>query len=261
MLVAGSGHGGTTILNMILGQHAAILATGKLRDFPSGGMFGDDNVCSCGSQALTCEFWAQVRDQFAPWQDSQDPERYTELFRIISALSGRPFVGDVSHNADYAQLLQQLPDIDFYLVHMVRDGRGVVNSRIRKDYKIGVLKKRGWRHFRRVIKVSRRWAWHTRQFASLEKKLGSRAVRIDYEDMCRDPLSVLCPVGECLGLDFDRIGESLGSSQPFEPLPHLIRGNVVLRSRTDVVLRHDVSYLTEMSLFDRATFQVASRLA
>jgi hypothetical protein len=260
VLVAGSGHGGTTILSMILGQHAAIFATGKLRDFPSGGLFGDVNVCSCGSQALACEFWAQVRDQFAPWQDSQDPARYTELFRIISTLSGRPFVGDVSHNVDYAQLLQQLPDIDLYLVHVVRDGRGVVNSRIRKDYKIGELEKRGWRHFRRVIMVSRRWAWHARQFASLEKKLGSRAVRIDYEAMCRDPLSALCPVGECLGLDFDRIGELLGSSQPFEPLPHLIRGNAVLRSKTDVVLRHDASYLTEMSLFDRGTFQVASRL-
>ncbi len=260
VLVAGSGHGGSTILNMILGQHPSVFATGKLRNFPAGGLFVSENVCSCGIQAETCEFWTQVRKRFLPYQDGRDPVRYAELFRIIAELSGRAYVGDVTHNVGYAQLLLDVAEIDLYLVHVIRDGRGVVNSRIRKDYRIGVLKERDWKHFRRVIKVSRRWAWHRRQFARLERKLGSRAVRISYEALCQDPLSTLLPVGQCLGLDFDAIGRSLGAGEPLQRMPHLIRGNAVLRSRSDVVLRHDAGYLTEMSLLDRATFQVASHL-
>lgn len=259
VLIAGSGHGGTTILNMVLGQHPSIFATGKLRDFPEGGLFIDENVCSCGKQALSCPFWATVRERFA--QTAGQTDRTTALFRIVTEESGREFVGDVTHNVGYAKHLQQTAGIDLYLVHVVRDGRGVVNSRIRKDYRIGVLGDSAWRHFRRVIKVSRRWKWHLRQFGNIEKQLGERAVRISYEELCRDPAVALAPVGACLGLDFSDIGARLGGGEPFEPVPHLIRGNAVLRSRRDVVLRHDARYLREMSRFDRLVWRVASMLA
>jgi len=260
VLIAGSGHGGTTILNMILGQHPDIFATGKLRDFPDGGLFVDDNVCSCGEAAAACPFWADVRARYAPYQEQSEADRIPKLFQIVSDLSKIPFVGDVTHNLGYAEQLQRIPGIDLYLVHVVRDGRGVVYSRTRKDHRIGRLGSSRWQHFRRVITVSRRWSWHIKHFAALERKLGSKSVRIGYEQLCSDPRSALGPVGTCLGLDFTEIGENLGSGQPFKPLAHLIRGNAVLRTKKNVVLRHDTAYLREMPRLDRATFRIASKL-
>lgn len=257
VLIAGSGHGGTTILNMVLGQHPDIFATGKLRDFPHGGLFTEHNVCSCGALAQTCPFWSEIREQYHPFQDLPDQEKIPRLFDIIRRVSGMSFVGDVSHNVGYAQQLANTDGINLYLVHVVRDGRGVVHSRIRKDYRIGRLKSSPLSHLKRVFTVSRRWSWHRREFARLEQRLGGKAVRVQYEELCRDPQAALRPVGDCLGLDFGAIGKSLGSGQPFKRVPHLIRGNEVLRSRSDIVLRHDTAYRTAMSRIDRTIFRLA----
>lgn len=260
VLVAGSAHGGTTIANTILGQHREILATGKLRGFPHGTVFSEENICSCGEKAGDCPFWSQVRSRFQTYQELPEQERIPHLFEIISKISGRPFVGDVAHSVDYARTLLKNQGIDLYLVHLVRNGPGVVWSRIRKDLRIGRLQPGGLERRLRVVSVSRRWSWHRRQFARMEKRLGDKAVRISYEDLCRSPRDTLRPVARCLGLDFDAIGERLGAGEPFEPLPHLLRGNAVLRTKKDVVLRYDASYLDQMPLLDRITVQVASRL-
>lgn len=260
VLVAGSGHGGTTISNMILGQHPAIFATGKLRDFPNGGLFVEDNICSCGANATACPFWTDVRKAFEPYQQQPEDVKIPALFRVISQLSATPFVGDVTHNVGYAQQLQRISSLDLYLVHIVRDGRGVVYSRIRKDQRIGRLGAFPWQRLRRVVTVSRRWSWHVKRFSELERRLGNKAVRVRYEELCRDPSSALLPIGRCLGLDFADIGERLGSGQPLQRISHLIRGNAVLRSSNNVVLRHDRAYLREMPRLDRAAFEVASRL-
>ena len=137
VLIAGAAHGGTTILSMMLGQHPDIFATGKLREFPHGVVFGSANICSCGTPAADCPFWLEIRRQYQPVEERPDDEKLPRLYELISSLSGRPFIGDVTHNVGYAKLLQSIDGIDLYLVHVVRDGRAVVYSRIRKDLRIG----------------------------------------------------------------------------------------------------------------------------
>jgi hypothetical protein len=269
-LVAGSAHGGTTIANLMLGQHPEIFATGKLRDFPHGDVFSPDKVCalgdrscwecSCGELAMHCPFWKEVRERYARFADRPVDERLPELFSIIIEMSGRSFVGDVTHNVGYARQLMENRGIDLYLIHLVRDGRGVVNSRLRKDYNMGLLGKTGWRHTRRVIKLSRRWVWQHHALAGLERQLGPKAVRISHEDLCTIPRATLQRIGDCLGLDFDSIGAALGAGDPFKPVPHLIRGNANLRLGKEVALRYESTFLTEMSGMDQTIFRLASKV-
>ena len=259
-LIAGAAHGGTTIPNMILGQHPAIFATGKLRDFPHGDIFTDRNICSCGEPVPACPFWKEVRIRFAAYEDKPDQIKIPILFSLISELSGRPFTGDVTHNTGYAELLHGIRDIDLYLIHVVRDGRGVVYSGIRRDYRAGLLSRYDLRHMRKVIKLSRRWAEQITKLSRLERQLGAKAVRIQYEDLCKDPRTALKPVGVCLGLDFDAIGEALGNGQPFQQIPHLLRGNIKLRTSANIVLRQDKAYLTDMNRLDRGIFHLISRM-
>jgi hypothetical protein len=259
-LIAGAPRGGTTMANMVLGQHPQIFATGSMRDFPDGGqLFADSNICSCGRPAQVCSFWTEVRARYQPFQKLYEPEKIPELFRIMAEVSERRFIGDVTHNRRYAEHLLQFPGIELYLIHVVRDGRGVLFSRIRKDYRSARLQKYGWRHFRRTMKISRHWSRHIRDFATLERQLGARAVRISYEQLCSDPVAALRPVGRCLGLDFDAVGADLAAGRPMQPMPHLIRGNPMLRLKRDVVLRHDRAFHDNMHLLDRLTFQLMSR--
>jgi hypothetical protein len=269
-LILGAPHGGTTIANMMLGQHTGVFATGKLRNCPHGDVFSEDKVaapgdtscwkCTCGELARECPFWLKIREQYAPSEDKPEREKIPQLFNLILDLSGSEYVGDVTHNADYAQQLMDIPGLDLYLIHIVRDGRGVVFSRIRKDYKLGVLQQRGWDHLNRVFRISRRWASQNREFSRLVKKLGPRGVEVNYDDLCRDPRTALKAIGSCLNLDFTTIGEQLASGQPFKTVPHLIRGNARLRLESNVILRHSPTNLSEMSRLDRAVFQLATRL-
>jgi hypothetical protein len=96
--------------------------------------------------------------------------------------------------------------------------------------------------------------------AALERELGPKAVRINHEDLCTDPRATLQPVGACLGLDFDAIGAALAAGEPFKPVPHLIRGNAVLRLGRDVVLRYEPTFQNEMSGLDQAICRVAAKL-
>ncbi|MBU2478893.1 MAG: hypothetical protein KKA36_07355, partial [Gammaproteobacteria bacterium] len=57
--IMGRGHNGSTVTDLILGNHADILATGEMN---SG--LGKGNVCSCGKSIRECEFWSQVIRRF-----------------------------------------------------------------------------------------------------------------------------------------------------------------------------------------------------
>jgi len=261
LVVAGSPRGGTTITNMLLGQHPGIFATGGMNNFPHGGhLFAKTNICSCGQQARRCPFWSEVLLRYRHWWKLIDCERIPHVFHTMAALSGREYITDVSHNSRYIERLLTFPGIEVYLLHVVRDGRGVLYSRIRRDYRRGHLQCYSWRHFRRAFKVSRHWSRHIREFAVLEKRLGKRALRVGYEQLCHDPATALRPVGELLGLDFEAIGDEIGHAGNLHVLPHLIRGNPRLRLKQDIKLREDIAFRTALSLLDRMTFQLASRL-
>jgi hypothetical protein len=259
-LIAGAAHGGTTIPNIVLGQHPEIFSTGKLRDFPHGDIFSEHNVCTCGEPAPACPFWREIRIRFASYADRHDQERIPALFSLISEISGRSFVGDVTHNTGYAELLCRIRDIDLFLIHVLRDGRGVVYSGLRRDYRAGLLDRYGRDHVRKVIKLSRRWSRQIAMLARLERQLGPKAVRLHYEELCKEPRAALQAVGDCLGLDFDMIGATLGNGGSFKPIPHMLRGNIRLRTTKDIVLRQDAAYLTEMRWLDRGIFRLVSRI-
>ena len=232
-----------------------------MQEFPdAGGIFDDRNICSCGELARDCRFWCAVRERYLPCQNRPDVEKLPVLFSTVAELSGREFVADMTHNMTYPRQLLGITGIDVYLVHVVRDGRGVLHSRLKKDYRVGRLKGYGWKHIMRVIGVSRHWCRHIEQFAQLEQQLGPKAVRVSYEALCADPAAALRPVGECLGLDFSGVVTQLGERRQLQRVPHLMRGNPRLRGCSETVLRYDDSFRRDMSLLDRLVFALASRL-
>jgi hypothetical protein len=251
---------GSRWLIPLIGQHPEVFATGKLRNFPHGDVFSDSNVCSCGARASSCTFWTEVRTRFASDEDKPDPARIPALFRLISEISGRSFIGDVTHNTGYAELLCATRGIELFLIHVLRDHAAVVHSGISSDYRAGRLERYSPDHIRRVVKLTRRWSRQIALLTRLERRLGPRAVRIRYEDLCKSPRAALKPVGACLGLDFDAIADALAKGEAFKPIPHMLRGNRRLRTSKQILLQQDKVYRTEMSWPDRAIAGLVSRV-
>lgn len=110
---------------------------------------------------------------------------------VLDSARKRIFV-DASKKVIRAALLQRRSDLDFKMIHLVRDPRGVLNS---------YRKHRGdtnWlsaaRHWKRVHKAAQRLSSHLAQDAYM---------LVRYEDLCTDPVKTLSQL--CRFLDIEAI--------------------------------------------------------
>ena len=147
--IAGSGHSGTTLLDMMLDAHSAIVGVGEIMNFGrrSNGRFTlnhEGSKCSCTEEFHECRFWEAVGDQLdgrsdvAQLQfDSVDPEVFGEsndaLFRAILDTSGASIVCDSSKSTSRLRAMLASERFDVHIVHLIRDGRAVGYSHVRKS--------------------------------------------------------------------------------------------------------------------------------
>ena len=59
LYIAGYGRSGSTVLNIILGNHSSITSVGELSFLPED-WTNHHRVCSCGAPYHTCEFWKDL---------------------------------------------------------------------------------------------------------------------------------------------------------------------------------------------------------
>jgi hypothetical protein len=119
----------------------------------------DNRSCACGAPVSQCSFWKEVlvrlrgkrihltksdlgcpswrrvvlfgrckRDNLAKAYGNVN----RELFDSIAAVSQKPFIVDSSKQAQRLFFLKRSRTIDLKVVHLVRDGRAVMNSFLRK---------------------------------------------------------------------------------------------------------------------------------
>ena len=160
----GAGHVGSTILDIVLGTHPQIESLGEISKFHRFGWVRDDNrKCACGSSVYDCSFWSQVRQKWADMIGDDDVVRYVSLqrqfedsrsgwarllwnsykptfefseymqktealYKAVQQVGGKPFLVDSSLTPRRAYALAMNPNIDLYLIHYLRDGRGCIWS-------------------------------------------------------------------------------------------------------------------------------------
>ncbi|MEV0621952.1 sulfotransferase [Nonomuraea sp. NPDC050404] len=117
-------HSGSTLLGLMLGAHPRIFYAGeacKINHFLSPSRPAHKRHCAvCGPR---CRIWAGLR-----------PGERPDLYEVLSRRSGRPLVFDSSKNTTWigeqTGLLRGV--VPLRLIVLTRDGRGVVNSYLRK---------------------------------------------------------------------------------------------------------------------------------
>ncbi|MFO1059506.1 MAG: sulfotransferase [Dongiaceae bacterium] len=259
VLIAGSPHGGTTITNLLLGQHPEVFPAGEMTNFPDGRQFTPERMCSCGSLSLECPFWHRVRTAYAGTEGQPPARRQAALYEIIARESGRRVVVDVTHKAERAFALAANAELDLRVIHLTRDGWAVVSSRIKWDYRYKVLTGFGWEHLTRIGSTARRWRERERHYERLERQLGPRAIRVGYEALCGQSATELGRVGALIGVDFAGVSARLLAGEPLEPAPHLLRGNSHVIGRDPVTLRRDTGG-PQRSLLESCAFHLFSRV-
>jgi hypothetical protein len=198
--IAGAAHSGSTLLDMMLNAHPAIMSVGevlnlnRVRHSSKTGKV-KETKCSCGAVGLLqCAFWSSVNTRIKQTGGTTITrldlnEHLTAnslLFHAISDVSGKKFVVDSSKVPNRLQHLLLQEELKVYPIHLVRKPAGQIAS---------VIKKHGLAKSILYYEVV-----HARVRQML-KSVPHSLVR--YEDLVNDPKRTLQSILEPLGLEFD----------------------------------------------------------
>jgi hypothetical protein len=219
-----------------------------------------------------CPFWSSVRREWVERTDRDSIESYPKLqndfelkrrwprllyekrrpsapfrsyarltrtfFESIRAVSGKPIIVDSSMVPVRALAFGMIPGIDLYVVHLVRDGRGVITSHrntFKKDLQAGIM----WDHKGHPMwKTVVRWTVLNLASEWVCTQLGpERTMRLRYEDFVADPKAALERIGSLIELDLTKVAHAASSGKPMQA-GHNIGGNRTKKSGT-ITLRPD----------------------
>lgn len=263
LYVMGSGRSGSTVLDVVLGNHPEAVSAGELTNISRSG-WADGRIdrspfCACGRRYTECPFWSEVRRAWAASVGEKairsypalqdDFERYRRwprilregrarserfeayaattraLFGAVSSVSGRGVVVDSSKNPVRALALSMMPGLDLRPVHLVRDARGVAFSRKK------AFRKDDEKGIARDIEAQPVWnsvaVWGSMNLLSdgVVRRVGpERSARVRYEDFVRHPESTLAEIGRAAGLDLSGIAKKLRGGEAL-PIAHNAGGN------------------------------------
>jgi hypothetical protein len=287
--LAGYGRSGSTVLDLLLGASGGAVAVGELFMFfrPD-----ETQGCSCGKPVGECPFWRDVRAKYEELLGEKDAaqdlglafrSRVEGLFAPLAGLfagklrgeyarhqralvqaiaevkgpvSGQPRVVDSSKTAvEVAWRPAALArcGLSVKMIHLVRDGRGVMNSVLRgcnrKLERGDADPSLSFPQLRSVI------GWSLANFAAWVQgwRLGpGNTLRVSYEDLTADPAGELSRIGAFLGLDLAAVIERLARREVIPPA-HSISGNR-LRHTGVVEVREDDAWRTELPFSARLVY-------
>lgn len=228
--ILASSRSGSTLLERMLARSTSVTAAGELVHLWTRGL-RDDEPCGCGLPFSACARWRAVGDRaFGGWatleaerqielQRSVDRQRYLhrillgetarsakgrrylgqlgQIYEAIGSVAGTKVVIDSSKHASTLFLLRDLAAIELFMVHLVRDPRGVVNSWSRPTARPEAPGAQ--MHRVSSSRATARWFGRNLQGELAARKVPS--VRIRYEDLVADPEAALGPLAARLGLE------------------------------------------------------------
>ena len=249
-----------------------------------------DRVCACGAEIRACAFWREVRGHWAERVGDDDVddggvERYVAgmgrfegsraawprllqsrlrpsatfedylrrnraLYEAVLRVSGKAMVVESSLSPRRALVLSMTPGVELYLVHLVRDGRGVIWSHqnpakraVRKSFRPAPA----WQ-------TTRYWVSANLQSAYVYSQLPQgRRMRLRYEDFATDPDAALVRLGRFVGEDLSGLLTPDRAIRQPAPQRHTPGGNRV-RLLKEVQVRRDFGWMEHLPAKDRTLF-------
>lgn len=266
--ILGSGHSGSTLLDLLLGTHPQILSCGEL-DNLARYRSSDKHRCACGEPVPHCSFWREVngclqeRDACLDRTDFDLPSWRQvillsrarrndlartyggvnrELFGCLASVNQKSFIVDSSKQAQRLFFLERSKMIDLKVIHLVRDGRAVMNSFLRKYGSA-----RWWRGIYR-------WTSPNVVGLLLRRRFGSqRWLNISYEGLSAKTESTLTEICHFLDITYDPIMLNFKGR-----VAHNIAGNSGVLNSPTADIRMDQRWKYELKFRYRVAFGLAA---
>lgn len=163
LYIAGNGHSGSTLLDIILGNSPSVFSSGELTFITRESI--DEEYCSCGEVIGNCKLWSIIMNKwlekidlsieeyrvlrlkyernkathtvlfnkFFPTKDFLAYCTATKvLFECIQEVTNSEIIIDSSKTPQRIPILERI--VDLKVIHLCRDAKGVLNS-AKKSYK------------------------------------------------------------------------------------------------------------------------------
>jgi Sulfotransferase family len=278
LYIEGTGRSGTTLLDNLLGQVPGFFSAGELRFIWERNLL-EGRICGCGQPFGSCPVWTEVVRRAFGGAGAVDPHemirqreaavrlrhtplaatRWAEarlrprsagyldalgrLYGAIAEVAGCRVIVDSSKYPSYGFLLGMVAGVDLYLLHLIRDPRGVAHSLGRaKQEPVGTGR---FKQMERAAPAASAINWNVCNLVAeaFARRTPGRYLRLRYEDLVAQPRAVLprilAHLGEAGG-ELPLVGEHaarLGTN-------HTVSGNPSRFDTGVVELRRDDEWRT-----------------
>jgi hypothetical protein len=285
LYVVGLGRSGSTILSNSLGQIGGYFSAGELNFIWRHNVI-ENRLCGCGRPFRECPVWTKVIEEAFGGMDGIDPgemmrlqnlgtrtrhiplmltargdrvlkERlekllisYRRLYGAIGSVTGSRVIVDSSKEPAHGYAMSLVPDLDFYVLHLIRDPRAAAYSWLKKKPQPDTDTREHMVRFS-PTKSSALWDTWNASAEALWRHTPEKYLRLRYEDFVTDPRR-----------SFERILRLLGEESAEPPLAsdrevrlgisHTVSGNPNRFETGAVELRPDHEWISNMNSRNRA---------
>ncbi|MCK4951691.1 MAG: sulfotransferase [Gammaproteobacteria bacterium] len=256
LFIVGSGHSGSTIMDLVLGANSKCFSLGEITKIDRA--IQNNIFCVCGSRILECDFWRSVAEDYTA-EIGNNPfrregefgisltnntgikfirrlkkvleviglkknkeswiERTLSLYRAVFRHSGADILVDSSKNIKRAMILaNQFEDIDFRIIHLVRDVRGVAYSYQKPTYTVQLPNETEPTTYPAIdlFPIEKTAGIWLRENALISLLLKARLPaenwkRVRYESVCNNPEESLSDICSWLGIAYEPVMIKFGS--------------------------------------------------
>jgi hypothetical protein len=285
LYIGGSSRTGSTLFDRLLGQIDGFFSVGELRHIWERG-FGENQLCGCGAPLKECEFWrAVVSEAFGGfdhvrvkeiWDLQRSLDRWwhipqllfgrkksgfserleaykknlSRLYRAIHKVSGCSVIVDSSKYPSHGVILNSMPEIDLYPVHLVRDSRAVAFSWQKKWVKPEITWKREpMPNYNPFLCASEYIIMN--MSLRIFKQINDRYFFLYYEDLAKNPQEMVTQTLEKLGLPYPG-PRFIDNRTIFLKPNHTVSGNPMRFKQGVIEVRPDTDWILKMKRSHRS---------
>lgn len=208
VLIAGTGHCGSTLLDLILSSHSNAFGLGELWSLGNNERYFQRELPFCNINGFEDLFWTKERTKHIYKYFRKKSRIGKFLMRLMHRKSGKAelfqylfqetnalMLIDSSKNANWInKCLTELSDsnIEPVLIYLTRDGRAVINSYYKKYPDRG------------LEKIIDQWLSKIERFKDLYHRFGGTKTIISYEEFTSDPKNTIKKLCDLICLEFQQ---------------------------------------------------------
>lgn len=257
--IAGEGRSGSTLLERILGQHSKIFAAGELIHIWERS-FIENQLCSCRKPFKECDIWQNIVNEFLRNVDRNITpskiidaflrtgrirhyllrkdfdnkysklinEIYYKLYNTILKVTKKEYLVDASKSPVFAHILASNTNIDLFIIHLVRDPRGVAYSWTKKKIRPEIVNKVKFMPRYSVLRSAISWLVVNKIALDLKKYNNDvKYLLIRYEDIVSNSQDILRKIYDFLGLKADPKMLFVDKDIIYLDVNHTVAGNPI----------------------------------